>query len=123
MSKMGRPLKNSIDLNLLKMMIEKGFTQDEACAYFGVKYATIRYHARIHNMGRFKNNKKSKLEEEIIYWIEKRKKTMVETASILHTYEPHISSMYKKILKNRQMMRERFQWLHQWESAKDVEEN
>lgn len=123
MDKLGRPFKHNVNIDLMKEMQAKGFTSKEICKYFNLPYDTMRWYARKNGIPRFNNDKRSKLENEIIKYLEVEKLTMTETAKRLNTYQSNISALYKRIKLKRKEKEERFQWLKKWEDAKDAEEN
>lgn len=121
MKKMGRPLKKNIDIEFLKELRDRGFTLEEISSILGgIPHQTIQYHARTNKIGRFSQYRVKERDIEIYNLMQELHNTTL-VAKKLNIAQPTISERYNIYVRNMNLKKERFEWLNNFQNAKDVE--
>lgn len=112
-----------LDVELLKEMMDKGFTLKEISDYFNRPSISIQYYARTRKLGRFKEYRFGKYDKDIIESIDNTKLTQMQIANKLNIPQSFVCKRYKQLKKWEQLKKERFEWLQSIQFVKDVEED
>lgn len=111
-------IKHSLDFDLIKKMIDKGFTVKETANYFGIPEITLKYHVSNKGLGSFAKYGSKERDADIIRVVELYNGNTTKAATELKMAQPNVYRRYQ-ILKQRQRNKEeRFKWLEQY--VKDI---